>query len=123
MTAADTATAEAAVTGITDEELSALQAGGWGDTDANTPGWRREVKRGRRGRRQRIFPVIGGGGHAFVWNAESRRSDSEYEHVWLNSLDEALVWCDERVGGREPAKAGSATEQEDRFARLAAAAS
>lgn len=44
MTAEDTAAAE--ITGITDQELAALQSGGWSDDRTDTPGWRRDVEVG-----------------------------------------------------------------------------
>ena len=112
MTATDTATAEAAVTGITDEQLTALQSGGWGDNDAALlPAWKREFENGER-MFQWIFPSNFVSGPRWI-------ADSRGEGVRLNSLDEALAWCDERAGGGEPAEAGSATKQEDRFALLA----
>ena len=114
MAAADTAT-EAAVTGISDQELVALIAGGWRDDDTDTPGWKRAVKVGGGKRmRQRVFAP------AFAYG-NGWKADSEGKVVWRDSLDEALDWCDEQAGGAKLAEPGSATEQEDRFARLAAA--
>ena len=115
MTAA-TATDAAAATGITDDQLVVLQAGGWDDDDGSdgTPGWVREVK-AESGERtlQRMFVLLFAYGPR--WNAYSGG-----ENIWRSSLDDVLVWCDERGGGAEPAEAGSATKQEDRFARCIA---
>ena len=105
---------EAAVTGITDDQLTALQAGGWRDDDdegTGVPGWKRFVKVGDgEWEDQLIFPSAFAG-----WNADCDAKDD----IWRATFDEALAWCDERVGGDKPAKAGSATKQEDRFARRA----
>ena len=109
MTATDTAET-AVVTGITEEQLTVLQAGGWGDDDTGEPGWEREFEAGER-MSQWIFPNFVS---APRWIANSRD-----EGVRLNTLDEALTWCDEQAGGRKPAEAGSATKQEDRFAQWA----
>ena len=115
MTATDTATATAA--GITEEELAALQAGGWDDYGTDSPCWEREV-RAESGEwtLQRVFP--------FIYERVSRwdaNSDGETAN-FRNGIGEALAWCDKKVGGAKPDKPGSATEQEDRFA-LALAAS
>ena len=112
MTATGTA---AAVTGITDDQLVVLQAGGWDDDDDSvTPGWVREVKAESGERtRQRMFLLLFAYGPR--WNAYSGGED-----IWRSSLDDVLVWCDEQTGGGEPAEAGSATKQEDRFARCIA---
>ena len=111
MTAADTAAAEAAVTGITDQELTALRAGGWDDDGTSTPGWSREVKVGDgEWEDQLIFPSIFTG-----WDADCGDEDD----IWRATLDEVLACCDERVGDAKPAEEGSATKQEDRFARRA----
>ena len=111
MTAADTETA--VVTGITEEQLVALQAGGWGDDDTGSPGWERDMKAGGGERMsQWIFPSNFVSGPRWIANSRD-------EGVRLNTLDEALTWCDEQAGGRKPAEAGSATKQEDRFAQWA----
>ena len=128
MTATDTA---AAVTGITNEQLAALQNGGWRDGDGvDTPGWGRMLEDEAEadaegedgGQVQLVYPVDDG-----RWETEHRvftdiASDSrqnmkiESQFNWWNSLEEALAGCDELAGDRKPAKPGSATEQEDRFA-------
>ena len=106
-------TAEAAVTGITEEQLAALQRGGWGDNDAILPGWKREVKVGNGDwENQWIFPSVFTG-----WNAVSTNGEDD---IWQVGFDEALAWCDNLAGGRKPAEAGSVTKQEDRFALLPA---
>lgn len=102
---------EAAVTGITDEQLAVLQSGGWSDDGTDSPGWKRVTEVDDGGWvDQLIFPSVFAG-----WNADSDGEDD----IWRGSLDEALAWCDERAGGAKPAAPGSATKQEDRFARLA----
>ena len=102
----------AAAAGITDEQLAALQAGGWDDADADTPGW------------QRFMDTSTGG-----WISQAMYTDDDFK--WyalagfahrsplLDSFEEVLAWCDEWAGELVP-KAGAATKQEDRFAELAA---
>lgn len=109
-------TAEMVVTGITDEQLEALVGGGWEDDRTSTPGWERWVLVGgedgeQRQVRQGVFP-------SFVrseWNAVFNPRES----TWVDSLDEALKWCDDRAEAYEiaPLK-GTATKQEDRFRRV-----
>ena len=146
MTAAtDTATA---ITGITEEQLAALQNGGWGDdTDGDgRPGWRRAA-----------VPVEADADDDAEAEADAEDKDDETTLQWVglsedgrweslqlslastvvsdsqrnyrigrdtiswDSFDEMLVWCDEQVRGAKPAKPSSATKQEDRFALMAAA--
>ena len=112
MTATTTDTT-AAATGITEEQLVALQAGGWDDDGHGTPGWERAVETDDGGRAdQLVFPCAFGGWDA---NANSYVGDV----IRQVTFDEALAWCDKQAGGRKPAKAGSATKQEDRFPRWA----
>ena len=81
--------------GLTARQTAALAEGGWNDDGTNLPGWGREVKNGD-GEQERqwvsrwVFssPV----GASSKWNAESGG-----EHVWRDSLDEALAWCDNRT--------------------------
>ena len=110
MTAAE---AEAAVCGITDGQLAALRSGGWDDGGVDYPSWGREVNVGGERVRQRMFLHIFAYGPR--WNA-----DSGGEDIWRDSFDDVLAWCDERAGGGKSAEVGSATKQEDRFARTAA---
>ena len=131
MTAADTATAaEAATLGISDEQLTALRSRGWGDYDTvdGRPGWERavEIDDGKE-MSQWVFPSITGGwmsGWMFPaplpYCPPQRNADTEGEVRWWNNFDEMLDSCDERAGGRKPAKPGSATKQEDRFAQRTA---
>ena len=111
------AAAAAAVTGITDQELTALRAGGWDDDLTDTPGWKRFMKAGDgEWAHQLIFPSFLG------WNAGGNAgwtANTDGEEECLNTFDEALARCNERAGGFafEP---GSATKQEDRFTRMAA---
>ena len=103
--------ASGAVTGITDQELTALVEGGWCDAASGLPRWGRMVEAGD-GERidQRVFPSIFAG-----WSASSY-GENEFSQGGL-TFDGALAWCDERAGGRKPAKPGSATKQEDHFPR------
>ena len=113
MTATDTAAAETAA-GITDQQLTALQAGGWGDDGGAEPGWEREAeaKDGGGRVRQRVWPLPAWG----RWYANSGD-----DRTGADVFDEALAWCDEQAGGRKSDKTGSATKQENRFASLTAA--
>ena len=130
MTAA-TDTAAAAVTGITDQQLTALQAGRW-DDDAHSiwPGWERAVGEEDEdgGVFQRLYLSTTDSGwtsqhasHAGVPSASQKISNFEGQLNWWNSLDEAVAECDKLAGGRKPAEEGSATKQEDRFAKMLAA--
>ena len=101
-------TAETAITGITDQQLATLNEGGWRDDYVGLPGWTREFE--SIPWMQETYQSVDG-----RWNAHSCGAVS-----WWNSFDEALAWCDRRAGDRKPAKAGSATKQEDRFVRMAA---
>ena len=121
MTTAKTDTA--VVTGVTEEQLTALVEGQWqDDDDLDTPRWERAVVVGGEDMWmfQWIFPFIAADGSGVRWTANSGGTHSGNEHVFVNSLDEALSWCDERAGDRKPAAAGSVTKQENRFAELAA---
>ena len=111
MTAAADTAAAAAICGISDQQLVALNDGGWGD-DGGRPGWKREVTAQDGGRMwQRIWALRDWG----IWYAKSGG-----DTTWADGFDKALAWCDERTWGRKPAEPGSATKQEDRFAELAA---
>ena len=121
MTAA-TAT-DAAVTGVTEEQLVVLVGGRWQDSpDNGMPGWHRNLDGDGEIVYQWLFPAPAPDDPGVVrWNAKSGSPESGGEQVFVNSLDEALAWCDGRAAGRKPVKAASATKQEDRFARIAAA--
>ena len=111
MTAADTETA-AAVTGITDDQMSALRRGGWHDDDSDTPGWRREAIDGDKWVTQWVFPSF--------FDCDSRwNADSDGGSEWVRNFEEAMKVCDGLANGY-PSGAGTATKQEDRFARRAA---
>ena len=117
MTAADTATAEAEITGITDQQLDALRSGGWHDDNHHySPSWVRRIEEDVREERllQKVFP-------SYV--ASKWYGNSDWEGAEFGSLDKAIAWCNERAGDHKPAEPGSATKQEDRFARRAAQAS
>ena len=101
-------TEEAAICGVTDQQLATLNEGGWRDDYVGLPGWTREFE--SIPWMQETYQSVDG-----RWNAHSCGAVS-----WWNSFDEALAWCDRRAGGRKPAKAGSDTKQEGRFVRLAA---
>ena len=118
MTATDTA---AAVTGVTEEQLTALVEGQWQDADLlDTPRWKRALVGGKdKWMFQDIYPFNAADGSGVRWNADSG-SRSGDEHIIVNSLDEALSWCDQWAAGRKSVKPGSATKQENRFALLAA---
>ena len=121
MTATDTAAA--AVTGVTEEQLTALQAGRWQDYEnLDTPCWKRAVVVGGKDRWlfQEITPFIAADGSSVRWSADSGGSHSGGDHIDVNSLDEALSWCDQYAAGRLTEEEGSATKQEDRFARMLA---
>ena len=125
MTATDTEAAE--ITGITDQELVALQAGRWGDDRTYTPGWERRVKEEDGGwMLQRVFLSTTDSGwmsqhmsHVSAPSASQRISNFEGQINWWNRLDEALAECDKLAGGRKPDEEGSATKQEDIFAQQA----
>lgn len=103
---------ETAITGISDEQLKALIGGRWEDDHSNLPGWQRwitvEDNDGRRWVRQSVFPSSRRLGK---WSA-----DSDDEHAWFSSLEEALRWCDDRTDDTEPPE-WPTTKQEDRFAK------
>ena len=94
------------VEGITDEELALLVEGGWFDDYTGTPGWGRTVK-DEDGKEmwQSVLPSPSRPG----WWAGGEEL--------VDSLDEALSWCDDRAAGYKilPAE-GTATKQEERFA-------
>ena len=115
MTAKDAA---AEITGITDEQLTALQNGGWNDDSTNTPGWRRALK-------------VEGGGWVFQWigpvyffSSSEWKADSQGKNTWWNTFEEALAWCDERTRGGVPEAApeDTTTKQETLFAWKTSAA-
>ena len=106
-------TATAVITGISDEQLAALQNGGWRDDRIGHPGWKRDVEVGDgRWMIQQVFPS-----HDGTWSCLCNGFDRRWQFDL--TFDGALAWCDEQVGGCKPAKAGSATKQEDRFAQRA----
>ena len=120
MTATDTAAA--AVTGITEEQLAALQDGGWCDTHSvSTPGWRRD-----------FVAVLSEDDAELVWQqvwlSDCGRwfaSSKGETAVFHDSLEKMLAWCDDRAGDAKPtfpAKPSPPTKQEALFARMAAAA-
>lgn len=116
-----TATTAAPVTGIT-EELGALIAGGWEDDDSDSSGWMRRLLNGDwdgdvdgRRIRQRVFPASDSLGWIASIECEMRKN------TWVNSLEEALKWCEDRTENYKVVSAySSAAKQEDRFAKLAA---
>ena len=104
-------TAAAAVCGITDQQLAALQSGGWRDDVTDTPGWQRLMETSAGGLvSQMVRPD--GDSKWYAYSGLGSRSPL------LNSFEEVLAWCDEWAGELVP-KAGTATKQEDRFALLA----
>ncbi len=110
-------TETATIAGITDEQLAALIAGRWEDDYSGTPGWERWVtdddNGGRRLVHQWMFPSYYRPGE---WNMSSGG-----EETWIDTLDEALKWCDNQAGNREiKPPSSTATKQEERFARWAA---
>ena len=110
MTATDTETA--VICGITDDQLSALRRGGWHDDDSDTPGWRREALDGDKWVTQWMFPSF--------FDCDSRwNADSDGGSEWVRNFEEAMKVCDGLANGY-PSGAGTATKQEDRFARRAA---
>ena len=101
---------DAAITGITDEQLAALSGGEWIDDDGrNSPGWERWVlvEDGGEPVRQLLWPDCDGP----EW-----RVTSDYETAQVGSFDEALRWCDDRACGFAP-PVRRATKQKYRFAR------
>ena len=121
MTTAETAAA--AVTGVTEEQLTALVEGRWQDYEnLDTPCWKRAVVVGGKDRWifQEITPFIAADGSSVRWDADSGGTHSGGEHICVNSLDEALAWCDQRAVSLEIDDKGTATKQENRFARMVA---
>ena len=117
MTATDTASA---ATGITEEQLTALVEGRWQDApDNGKPGWNRDLDGDGEIVHQWLFPFNAPDDPGVRWSANSSGTHSGSRHVFVNSLDEALAWCDQRAGGSKPDEEGSATKQEEGFALLA----
>ena len=83
-------TETAAIAGVTEEQLEALIGGGWVDKAGGTPGWERIAT--VYGRRRRVNQCVFPSHSRPEWVA-----DSDGVREWLDSLEEALRWCDNRV--------------------------
>ena len=119
-----TATDAAVVTGVTEEQLTALVEGRWRDApgvsdDDGMPGWDRDLDGDGGSVHQWIFPFLSYFVSGVRWSANSN-AESGGGNVFVNSLDEALSWCDERAAGRKSDEEGSATKQENLFAQMLA---
>lgn len=112
------------ITGVSEEQLTALTAGRWVDDDTNTPGWERWMtvidEDGERWRvRQWVFPAyIRNGWHVI---AETEDKDEEERLAGqTDTLEEALMLCDNWADSNEIERPSvSATLQEHRFTEWA----
>ena len=126
MTATDTA---AEITGITDQQLTALQAGGWDDDSVEGPPIWKRVMEPEDGEQMVQWVRWDPTTWASIWSAAmdappsgpSQNADFGGElHLWSN-FDVMLAGCDEKARGLKPVTQGEATKQEDSFAQLLAA--
>ena len=96
--------------GVSDNQMKTLIGGQWVDDFWSLPGWERQMTDGD-GKviKQCVWATLSNP----LWNA-----DSGDKKVWVDSLDEALQWCDNQVGNniiKRPV--GTATRQAGRFAK------